>query len=48
MKTTEFLYQSDAERLSFLNSIITELYNFEVEGVVYSEEEQKEISSSFQ
>lgn len=47
METTEILYQLDAERLSFLNSIISELYNFDVEGVVYSEEEQNEISAFF-
>lgn len=47
METTEILYQLDTLRLSFLNSIISELYNFDVEGVVYSEEEQNEISAFF-
>ena len=41
MEYSECLIKSDAEHLSFLNSIITALYNFEVEGVVYTEEEEQ-------
>lgn len=48
METSEILYRSDVERLSFLNSLISELYNFDVEGAVYSEDEQKEISALYQ
>ena len=43
MEYCECLIKSDAEHLSFLNSIITALYNFEVEGIVYTEEEQTDI-----
>lgn len=48
METSEILYRLDVERLSFLNSLISELYNFDVEGAVYSEDEQKEISALYQ
>ena len=43
MEYSETLIKSDAEHLFFLNSIITALYNFEVEGVVYTEKEQTDI-----
>lgn len=43
MEYSEYLIKSDAEHLSFLNSIITAHYNFEVEGMVYTEEEQADI-----
>ena len=43
MEYSECLIKSDAEHLSLLNSIITALYNFEIEGVVYTEKEQTDI-----
>ncbi len=44
MEYNEILIKSDAEHLSFLNSIITALYNFEAEGIVYTEDEQIDFS----
>ena len=43
MEYSESLIKSDAEHLSFLNSIITALYNFEGEGEVYTEIDQPDI-----
>lgn len=43
MEYSESLIKSDAEHLSFPNFIITALYNFEVEGVVYTEKEQTDV-----
>lgn len=48
METSEILYQSDAERLSYLNFILSKLYNFEAKGMVYSEDEQENLSSSYE
>ena len=42
METSEFQYQLDAERLSYLNNLLSDIYNFELKGgVVYTEQEQK-------
>lgn len=44
MKYSEFQNKLDAERLSYLNSIISEIYNFELEGgLIYTEQEQNGI-----
>lgn len=44
MEYAELQNKLDAERLSHLNSIISEIYNFELEGgLIYTEQEQKDI-----
>lgn len=45
MDMSEFQNKLDAERLSYLNSIIPAVLNAEIEGgVVYTDQEQKEIT----
>ena len=45
MDISEFQNKLDAERMSYLNSIIPAVLNAEVEGgMIYTEQEQKDIT----